>query len=523
MRDAPAGAARTRLSPRPLTHYRLTMNFSARTVFVTLAAAVFGLAVAVGAARVTKYDTVTVPKYEPPQPGAEEKAERKPVGMAGCMAAACHGAPANKALNGDRGEECWSSSGSCWAAADPHTAAYSLLTDSPRHAVKVTAAQIMAKYRPGVRATDDARCLACHTNPALAEQKPKPEVVALREQGVSCEACHGNAGQWLQPHTRGGVSRTELKEKGLAPLSDLGERALACAGCHVGAPAGDNLPVRDMNHDMIAAGHPRLDFDFAEYQRRLPRHWQEKDRTKSPPEPRATNEAQVWYIGRISHAEAACRLLASRAERSDANDPRSPWPEFAEFNCAACHHNLHAATDEDDHWRKDEKNLNGRPIGSTPWQTIWPVTHAAGLDKPARANSEVAALVRLMEGETGQKGPDGQPRVNRHAKSGEAKALALATAEKLATLRRESVKTVPDPAVAAKAAEFFPKGAPLVPEWDSAGQLFFGLAALEYAKGPPDAAAVKKFGAGAAAFRARQFPPSKTDWANVKAAFEAIR
>lgn len=523
MRDAPAGAARARLSLPPLTHYRLTMNFSARTVFVTLAAAVFGIAVAIGAARVTKPDTVAVPKYDPPQPGAEEKGDRKAVGMAGCLAAACHGAPADKSLNGDRGNDCWQSSGSCWAAADPHTAAYSLLTDSPRRAVKVTAAQIMAKYRPGVRATDDARCLACHTNPALADKEPQPDIVALREQGVSCEACHGNAGQWLQPHTSWKGDRTEVyKATGLKLLYDLGERALACAGCHVGAPAGDGLPVRDMNHDMIAAGHPRLDFDFAEYQRRLPRHWQEKDRTKGSATPRETNEAQVWYVGRVAHAEAACRLLASRAERSEANDHRSPWPEFAEFNCAACHHNLHAATDEDEHWRKDDKNLNGRPIGSTPWQTIWPVTHAAGLGNPARANSEVAALVRLMEGETGQKNADGSVRVNRHAKSGEAKALALTTAEKLASLRRE-LATAPAASVAAKAEAFFPKGAPLVPEWDSAGQLFFGLASLEYAKGQPNAATVKKFGAGAAAFRARQFPPSKADWANVKAAFEAIR
>jgi len=118
---------------------------------------------------------------------------------------------------------------------------------------------------------------------------------------VSCEACHGNAGQWLQPHTSWKGDRTEsYKQTGLKPLYDLGERALACAGCHMGAPADGDHPVRDMNHDMIAAGHPRLNFDFAEYQRRLPKHWQEKDRTKSDLPPRELNEARVWYVGRLA-------------------------------------------------------------------------------------------------------------------------------------------------------------------------------------------------------------------------------
>ncbi|HEY1187600.1 MAG TPA: multiheme c-type cytochrome, partial [Gemmata sp.] len=198
------------------------MNLSARTVLVTLAAAVLGIAVAVGAARVTKPDTVVVPgPVTPGGGGAGQKAEDRAVGMAGCMAAACHGAPATKALSGDRGADCWQSSGSCWAAADPHTAAYSLLTERPQRPVTVTAADIMAKYRPGTKATDDARCLACHTNPALAEKAPTPEVVALREQGVSCEACHGNAGRWLQPHTAWTGDRTKpYQDHGLRRLFD---------------------------------------------------------------------------------------------------------------------------------------------------------------------------------------------------------------------------------------------------------------------------------------------------------------
>lgn len=494
------------------------MNLSARTVLVTLAAAVAGLAVAFGAARGTRADgvTVTLPKYEPAHAGADHKAERQPVGAVGCMAAACHGAPADKLLNGRPGPTSWAAAGSCWAAADPHTAAYSLLTDRPRHAVKVTAAQIMAKYRPGAKATDDARCLACHTNPTLAERPATPDVVALREQGVSCEACHGNAGQWLQPHTAWAGDRTQVyRDTGLRPLYDVGERAVACAGCHIGAPADGDAPVRDMNHDMIAAGHPRLNFDFAEYQRRLPKHWQEKDRTKGAPEPLALNEAQVWYVGRLAHAEAACRLLADRARRAEAGDPRSVWPEFAEFNCAACHHNLRAPEADGEHWRKSAEYLDGRPLGSVPWQTVWPVTHAPGLPQPRRATSDVAPLVKLMDGETGETWPDGSPKVVRFAKSPGAKALAAGTADKLAALRRAAAKGVTAP-VSKAVEELFPPGAPLVPEWDSAEQLFFGLAAREYAKGTPSGATVQKYQTGVDAFRAR-------DWLKVKDAFTGLR
>jgi hypothetical protein len=457
------------------------MNLSARTLLVTATAAALGLAAAVGATLGTRRPAgpVVLPAADARRADDAGPAKRVPVGMAGCMAAACHGAPAEAVLTGsaDKGEY-WPASGSGWAAADPHTAAYSLLTDQPRHPVKVTAAQIMAKYRPAeggrppAKATEDARCLACHTNPALASDGPAPaEVVALREQGVSCEACHGNAGQWLQPHTawtKAGDRTGPYRETGLVPLFDLGERALNCAACHVGAPAADGLPVRDMNHDMIAAGHPRLDFDFAEYQRRLPRHWQEKDRVGikpgERPRPRETNEAQVWYVGRVAHAEAACRLLEDRARRAGADDPRSPWPEFAEFNCAACHHNLRVPTTahegsgplrESDDWRKDDAHLSGRPLGSTPWQTIWPLTHASGLPKPARAESDLSAVVRLMDGEDGGERAAGPVR---YAAAEKAQQVAAATADGWRSCGGRRRATVPDPAVAEQAASFFPAG-----------------------------------------------------------------
>ena len=84
-------------------------------------------------------------------------------------------------------------------------------------------------------------------------------------------------------------------------MTTIADRATICSGCHVGAPAdlGRSFAVRDMNHDMIAAGHPRLNFDFGEFMRRLPRHWHQAN----PASP-----VREWLIGRVVHAEAACKL-----------------------------------------------------------------------------------------------------------------------------------------------------------------------------------------------------------------------
>lgn len=487
------------------------MKLAARLVSIALPGG--GLLAVLAVVGCTAPGEVTVPAYEPPARATAADLKHAPVGMSGCLASACHGGPAAKALAGQLDATTWQSSGSCWAAADPHSAAYSLLTDRPHRPVRVTAKHIMARYAPGTEATDDARCVACHTNPALAGEKhfTDPHAKALRAEGVSCEACHGNAGGWVSDHTTWKGDRREVYAKtGMAPLYDLGERALHCAGCHVGAPADGErgLPVRDMNHDMIAAGHPRLNFDLAEYLRRLLPHWQEKDRTANtdPLPPRTLNPLKVWYVGRVAHAEVACKLLADRAERSK-TDERTPWPEFAEFNCAACHHNLRAATDEsaEAQWRKDPKNLAGRRLGATPWQTIWPLTDAPGMDAPPRGNSQLKDVVLAMS-------------VSR-PKRADIPALATRVAGEMTQWRRE-LEPWPDTNVKQVMRKFYPDNPPRVPEWDSAVQMFFALAAVERS-GPGPSELVPEFRKALAALRTDDWPRVK--WAEVNAAFEAIR
>src|SRR5205823_6319454 len=144
------------------------------------------------------------------------------------------------------------------------------------------------------------RCLACHATPESAwGMKPGEKIDISLENwhkgGVSCEACHGPASKpgkaWLSVHT----SEKEWRRLGRSPkqkadkydftdLNDPASLTRTCAGRHVGAPADPEkkIPARDCNHDIMAAGHPRLNFELASYLANMPPHWNVKLKPESP-------------------------------------------------------------------------------------------------------------------------------------------------------------------------------------------------------------------------------------------------
>jgi hypothetical protein len=123
----------------------------------------------------------------------------------------------------------------------------------------------------------------------------------------------------------------------------------------------------DVNHDLIAAGHPRLNFEFATYLASYPKHWKEKQEI----------EAKSWAIGQVVTAGAVVDLLAARALASkpgvkrQAPAPEAIWPEFSESECFACHHNL---------TNPSPYQKPGHAPGQLPWQT-WPSTMLPALAK----------------------------------------------------------------------------------------------------------------------------------------------
>jgi hypothetical protein len=187
---------------------------------------------------------------------------------------------------------------------------------------------------------------------------------------VGCESCHGASGLWLGPHTTTGWEAKDPQAKaalGMINTKDLAHRAEVCARCHVGYRATDGSLVQDVNHDLIAAGHPRLNFEFAAFLDNMPPHWEEKGENAGPlsPNRRAVDfEARAWPIGRLATMKVAVELLERRAAEAKAV-PAAPWPEFTEYGCFSCHHDL-----RDQAWRRAAR-ADGAAAGTLRWGS-WP-------------------------------------------------------------------------------------------------------------------------------------------------------
>jgi hypothetical protein len=189
----------------------------------------------------------------------------------------------------------------------------------------------------------------------------------FRNDGVSCESCHGAAEHWLNLHhlpTWKNRSRADKQRQGLNDTQSLSGRAQLCVTCHVG-DAG-----MDVDHDLIAAGHPRLHFEFAAFHAFMPRHWpdaQERD-----------FETRAWLTGQLVTAQASLELFAHRA-----GDPKRPWPEFAEHDCAVCHQNLQSSG------VRQQQDFGNRQPGVLPWG------HSAGLANRALQSLDKASDPQL--------------------------------------------------------------------------------------------------------------------------------
>jgi hypothetical protein len=192
--------------------------------------------------------------------------------------------------------------------------------------------------------------------------QPKVE----RIYGVGCEGCHGPAERWLAPHTSISqwkqLSAADKANKyGMTPLDDVFAVARSCVGCHVGAPPDTvhGIPAREVNHDFIVAGHPRLNFEFTSYLATLPAHWNVAAKRRD-----ATYWLRTWQVGQLVTAEASLNLLAFRAQAAQQQgDQELSWPEFSEYDCFACHHDLRLPS-----WRQD-RVFGQRRSGTLPWGT----------------------------------------------------------------------------------------------------------------------------------------------------------
>ena len=200
--------------------------------------------------------------------------------------------------------------------------------------------------------------------------------------GIGCESCHGGARDWVATHYQSGVSRPRLAELGMIDTKDVLTRARVCSACHVGS-AENNV-----DHELIAAGHPPLRFEMASYQALIARkHWNDAPRRLAERD----YEFQLWVAGRVASTDAALARLESRARDAAATDETqmatdrnaSVWPEFAEYNCFACHQSL-------------RPNSRGGVRRGLPWQS-WDVALAPLSPSADEALGQVrTAMERLL-------------------------------------------------------------------------------------------------------------------------------
>ena len=239
-------------------------------------------------------------------------------GAASCATSSCHGGPKAGVSSSEapRGSEY-----PLWLEKDPH--AQSWKTISSEASAKILSKLGILKDGKIENVTGFQNCLACHnTDRNITETQLSPQIA----EGVGCESCHGPSQHWYGSHYQGIASKTNaIQNLGLTDSGPLLPRAKICVTCHVGGKD------RDMNHDIIAAGHPALYFDMAVYHEAYPKHWRDKDQ-KQP-----NFRAQLWLAGKIASADAELELLEARALKSL---PISVWPELSNYQCNSCHVSL---------------------------------------------------------------------------------------------------------------------------------------------------------------------------------------
>jgi hypothetical protein len=255
------------------------------------------------------------------------------LGEQSCASSGCHGA----AFDGTARD--WHSAFAVWNQEDPHRHAFAVLYT--QRSVEMYR-NLHPESKPSAELPSDAeyaafvsqRCLGCHATGlrgrdvvALGDARDVPEYYLA---GVTCESCHGPASGWLHTHYLAGFSRSS---PGFSDTKNPQTLADRCVGCHIGPMVAENGRAYDMNHDLIAAGHPRLSFEVSTYLANYPKHWPADDRLA---------HIAVWAAGQEQAARQLTRQVVHRLTQAKRSPNDAPWPDFSNFDCFDCHHTLRA-------------------------------------------------------------------------------------------------------------------------------------------------------------------------------------
>lgn len=257
---------------------------------------------------------------------ADDAKPAKFMGTGTCASSNCHGGVSPRNSSSVLQNEFVT-----WQKRDKHATAYQVLLNSD--------SKIIARHM-GIKAAEhEPLCLKCHStyipNKALHGERFNAE------DGVTCESCHGAAEHWLQPHAQASATHENNLSLGLKDLASNAARAELCVSCHFGDED------KTVNHRLIGAGHPRLNFELDTFGTLQPKHWEvDEDYIKRKG---AYEPARAWLVGQLVLAMKQLDKLVSH-DRSRFG----AMPELTLFNCYACHHDL-----TDDQWK--QRSYGGHP------------------------------------------------------------------------------------------------------------------------------------------------------------------
>jgi Cytochrome c554 and c-prime len=211
------------------------------------------------------------------------QATYKFTGAASCGGSNCHDHPKPRADYPRLNET------AVWEQKDKHRKAYATLTNEKLKS-GISPAKI-ARDLKIVKAEASERCLKCHAVNVKPELRgPKFQIA----DGVQCDACHGPAEKWLEPHAEKGWTHAQSVKVGMYDMENLLLRAEKCVSCHLA-----------IDHELVAAGHPDLTaFELDTFSASMPPHWRDKG---------TWSGTRTWAVGQVISLREAAKQLAERA------------------------------------------------------------------------------------------------------------------------------------------------------------------------------------------------------------------
>ena len=313
-----------------------------------------------------KVEPRTNPKPAPQETPAREQTPQQEVGKysgpGSCAASNCHGSIQPKNVVRISQNEY-----SIWAGQDKHAGAYLVLSNN----VSLRMAKILGLPQPP---NQSDRCLNCHA--LNVKQDRRAQTFQSIDGGVSCESCHGPAVGWLGAHTLKNWSHEQSVKLGMIDTRNLARRTEQCLSCHSGT--GD----KEVDHVMIAAGHPDLTFQLQTFSSAMPRHW------KPVPNTAEWQDVQELAVGQAVQLREALNRLNRRASGPN-------WPEYAEYECFACHHSL---TKPEASWRQAEgyrDRLPGAPVWNPSTYAVF--RYVAGAVDASTTNQLITQLREIEQ------------------------------------------------------------------------------------------------------------------------------